>query len=61
MIYTQEAPEGGRRSLRWKKKGDQPQAGVRWASRFGYGIPGHLKLSNLSPPDCYKQIFVKRG
>ena len=45
MIYiTHEAPAGGRRSLRWNKEGDQPQAGVPSASKFRYRILGEQKL-----------------
>ena len=45
MIYiTHEAPAGGRRSLRWNKEGDQPQAGVPSASKFRCRIPGEQKL-----------------
>ena len=49
MIYTtHEAPAGGRRSLRWNKEGDQPQAGVPSASKCRCRILGDLKLLNVN-------------
>lgn len=47
-MYTHEAQDSGKVSLRWDKAGDQPPASAPWASELGCKIPQSLRILNLN-------------